>query len=172
MFMYNRLEVKIMFEKSAYSGNRDSDYPLVIKQLEALLKMEENIITKLSNSSALLNQYLDDVNWVGYYLYDNVKQNLVLGPFQGLPACTRIMIGSGVCGTCASTLETQLVADVHCFEGHIACDAKTNSEIVVPIVKDGKLYGVLDIDSPSKARFDEIDQKYLEMFVKTLEMYL
>jgi len=161
-----------MFEKTAYSGDRQADYKLVIKQLEALLKMEENIITKLSNSSALLNVYLDDVNWVGYYLFDENKKNLVLGPFQGLPACTRIMMGSGVCGTAAADLTTQLVEDVHCFEGHIACDANTNSEIVIPILKNGTLYGVLDIDSPSKARFDSIDQEYFELFVKTLEKYL
>jgi len=170
--MYNVIEVKIMFEKTAYSGDRQADYKLVIKQLEALLKMEENIITKLSNSSALLNVYLDDVNWVGYYLFDENKKNLVLGPFQGLPACTRIMMGSGVCGTAAADLTTQLVEDVHCFEGHIACDANTNSEIVIPILKNGTLYGVLDIDSPSKARFDSIDQEYFELFVKTLEKYL
>ncbi len=161
-----------MFEKTTYSNDRNANYKLVLSQLEALLKMEENIITKLANSSALLNLFLEDVNWVGYYLYDSEKDNLVLGPFQGLPACTRIKIGNGVCGTAASEKTTQLVADVHCFEGHIACDANTNSEIVIPIIKNGEIYGVLDIDSPIKARFDEIDQKYLENFVETLEKYI
>ena len=161
-----------MFNKESYTGDKVKDYSLVLKQLEALLKMEENIITKLANSSALLNQFLDNINWVGYYLYDSAKDNLVLGPFQGLPACTRIRIGSGVCGTCASTLSTQLIDDVNCFEGHIACDSRTNSEIVIPIVKNDKIYGVLDIDSPIKSRFDAIDQLYLEKFVKILEEYL
>ncbi|MGQ0514707.1 GAF domain-containing protein, partial [Bacillus sp. D-CC] len=119
-----------------------------------------------SNASALLNQFLDRVNWVGFYVTEG--NQLVLGPFQGMPACVRIPFGRGVCGVAAETKTTQLVADVHQFPGHIACDSASNSEIVVPIIKDGNVIGVLDIDSPEKNRFDEVDQRYLEKFVETL----
>ncbi|KAB8138308.1 GAF domain-containing protein [Gracilibacillus oryzae] len=159
-----------MFETSIYNGNREKDYPLVIKQLEALLHDEPDTIANLSNASALLNQYLNEINWVGFYLWKH--DQLVLGPFQGLPACVRIKSGKGVCGTAVSEKKTQLVADVHQFPGHIACDAASQSEIVVPIRKDGEIFGVLDIDSPIKNRFDETDQQYLEQFVATLEKYL
>ncbi|MGR4029851.1 GAF domain-containing protein, partial [Bacillus sp. ZZQ-131] len=118
------------------------------------------------NASALLNQFLDRVNWVGFYVTEG--NQLVLGPFQGMPACVRIPFGRGVCGVAAETKTTQLVADVHQFPGHIACDSASNSEIVVPIVKEGAVIGVLDIDSPEKNRFDELDQRYLEKFVETL----
>ncbi|MCV5397036.1 GAF domain-containing protein, partial [Escherichia coli] len=111
-----------------------------------------------SNASALLNQFLDRVNWVGFYVTEGTQ--LVLGPFQGMPACVRIPFGRGVCGVAAETKTTQLVADVHQFPGHIACDSASNSEIVVPIIKDGNVIGVLDIDSPEKNRFDEVDQRY------------
>ncbi|MBM7701195.1 GAF domain-containing protein [Metabacillus iocasae] len=155
-----------MFQVENYSGSREKDYELLIKQLRALLDGETNSIANLSNASALLNQFLTEVNWVGFYLAE--EGELVLGPFQGLPACVRIPYGRGVCGTAAKNQQTELVADVHQFPGHIACDAASQSEIVIPILKNGKLLGVLDIDSPSKNRFDEIDQQYLEKFVAEL----
>ncbi|TRZ37280.1 GAF domain-containing protein [Niallia circulans] len=160
-----------MFNVETYNGNREKQYELVVKQLKALLEGESNTIANLSNAAALLNQFLDRVNWVGFYLTEGTE--LVLGPFQGLPACVRIPFGRGVCGTSAKNLETVLVEDVHQFPGHIACDAASQSEIVVPLVKeDGTLLGVLDIDSPEKARFDETDRKYLEIFVSTLMEYV
>ncbi|WP_404450487.1 GAF domain-containing protein [Sutcliffiella horikoshii] len=158
-----------MFQVENYKGTREEKYELVLKQLQALIADEPNFIANLSNASALLNVFLKEVNWVGFYLTDESKQDiLVLGPFQGLPACVRIPFGRGVCGTAASSKETQLVADVHAFPGHIACDAASQSEIVVPMVVDGKVIGVLDIDSPIKDRFDELDKVYLEKFVSIL----
>lgn len=159
-----------MFQASFYNGDKEKDYSLVIKQLDALLQGEPDVIANLSNASALLNQFLDNINWVGFYIWK--EDELVLGPFQGLPACVRIKSGKGVCGTAISEKKTQLVADVNQFPGHIACDAASQSEIVVPILKDGDIFGVLDIDSPTTNRFDGIDQKYLEQFVKTLEKYI
>ncbi|MCG1022032.1 GAF domain-containing protein [Sutcliffiella horikoshii] len=158
-----------MFQVENYKGTREENYELVLKQLQALISDEPNFIANLSNASALLNVFLNNINWVGFYLTDETKQDmLVLGPFQGLPACVRIPFGRGVCGTAASTKDTQLVADVHAFPGHIACDAASQSEIVVPMVVDGKVIGVLDIDSPIKDRFDEVDKDYLEKFVSIL----
>ncbi|MGP7818428.1 GAF domain-containing protein [Niallia sp. 01092] len=160
-----------MFNVESYNGNREEKYQLVEKQLKALLEGESNIIANLSNAAALLNHFLDRVNWVGFYLVEDGE--LVLGPFQGLPACVRISFGRGVCGTAAEKKETIRVEDVHQFPGHIACDAASQSEIVVPLLKeDGTLLGVLDIDSPEKNRFDEIDQKYLQLFVDTLIKFL
>ncbi|MCA1001441.1 GAF domain-containing protein [Bacillus thuringiensis] len=155
-----------MFTKESYAGSRLQQYETVIKQLDALLTGESNVVANLSNASALLNQFLDRVNWVGFYVTEG--NQLVLGPFQGMPACVRIPFGRGVCGVAAETKTTQLVADVHQFPGHIACDSASNSEIVVPMVKEGAVIGVLDIDSPEKNRFDEVDQRYLEKFVETL----
>ncbi|MDA1779453.1 GAF domain-containing protein [Bacillus cereus group sp. BY9-3LC] len=155
-----------MFTKESYAGSRVQQYEIVIKQLDALLTGESNVVANLSNASALLNQFLDRVNWVGFYVTEG--NQLVLGPFQGMPACVRIPFGRGVCGVAAETKTTQLVADVHQFPGHIACDSASNSEIVIPIIKDGNVIGVLDIDSPEKNRFDEVDQRYLEKFVETL----
>ncbi len=155
-----------MFTKESYAGSRVQQYETVIKQLDALLTGESNVVANLSNASALLNQFLDRVNWVGFYVTEG--NQLVLGPFQGMPACVRIPFGRGVCGVAAETKTTQLVADVHQFPGHIACDSASNSEIVVPIMKEGNVIGVLDIDSPEKNRFDEVDQHYLEKFVETL----
>ncbi|GAM13614.1 GAF domain-containing protein [Mesobacillus selenatarsenatis] len=159
-----------MFKVETYSDSREKNYDLLIKQLKALVEDEKNAIANFSNSSALLNQFLDRVNWVGFYLMEDGE--LVLGPFQGLPACVRIPLGKGVCGTAASKQETVRVEDVHAFPGHIACDAASQSEIVVPIVKDGNLLGVLDIDSPEKNRFDELDQQKLEEFVEMLLQYI
>ncbi|MGM7702347.1 GAF domain-containing protein [Pseudalkalibacillus sp. Hm43] len=159
-----------MFDVEIYTGNREENYQMVIKQLKALLEGEKNLIANLSNASALLNQFLKEVNWVGFYLMDDGE--LVLGPFQGLPACVRIPVGKGVCGTAVQEKKTMLVEDVHQFPGHIACDAASRSEIVVPIVKDGTVIGVLDIDSPVTSRFDEVDQKYLEQFVEELTLHI
>jgi L-methionine (R)-S-oxide reductase len=160
-----------MFNVEMYKGSRQENYELVKKQLTALLDGEKNQIANLSNASALLNQFLDRINWVGFYLMDE-NNELVLGPFQGLPACVRIPLGKGVCGTSAKTRETIRVEDVHQFPGHIACDAASNSEIVIPLIKDGNLLGVLDIDSPEKNRFDELDQDQLEELTAILVNYL
>ncbi|KMY55069.1 histidine kinase [Bacillus sp. FJAT-27231] len=155
-----------MFQTTSYTGTKEENYNLMIKQLQALLEGESNQIANLSNASALLNQFLERVNWVGFYLTEG--NELVLGPFQGLPACVRIPFGRGVCGTAASEKKTQRIADVHAFPGHIACDAASQSEIVIPLIKDGHVFGVLDIDSPEKDRFDEIDEKMLEAFALAL----
>lgn len=159
-----------MFNVELYRGTREENYKLVLKQLAALLEGEKNRIANLSNASALLNQFLDRTNWVGFYLME--EGELVLGPFQGLPACVRIPLGKGVCGTAAKQMKTVRVEDVHQFPGHIACDAASQSEIVVPLIKDGNLLGVLDIDSPEKNRFDKLDQEYLEEFTRVLVSYL
>ncbi|NLP34987.1 MAG: GAF domain-containing protein [Clostridiales bacterium] len=142
-------------------------YKLLHAQLEAMLEGESNLIANLSNTSALLNMAIDNINWVGFYLLEgNV---LHLGPFQGKPACMHIPIGKGVCGTAVSERKTQLVKDVHTFPGHIACDSASNSEIVIPIYKNGNIIGVLDIDSPIIGRFDTRDQEGLEEVVRILE---
>ncbi|MFC0522309.1 GAF domain-containing protein [Pontibacillus salicampi] len=159
-----------MFNVEQYSGNKSQNYDLVIKQLRALLEDEPDQLANLSNASALLNQFLDEVNWVGFYIWK--QDQLVLGPFQGLPACVRIPSGKGVCGTAVSEGKTQRVADVNQFPGHIACDAASQSEIVVPVFKDGEIFGVLDIDSPVKHRFDEHDEQYLEQFVHVLSEFI
>ncbi|PAE24211.1 GAF domain-containing protein [Bacillus sp. 7894-2] len=159
-----------MFSVESYKGTREENYQLLIKQLSALLEGETNSIANLSNASALLNQFLERTNWVGFYLME--EGELVLGPFQGLPACVRIPLGKGVCGTAAKQMETVRVEDVHQFPGHIACDAASQSEIVIPLIKDGMLLGVLDIDSPEKNRFDELDQKYLEQYSEVLVSFL
>jgi GAF domain-containing protein len=155
-----------MFNKVSYSGTKEEQYTLALKQLESLIDGVNDNIANLANASALLGQFLGDINWVGFYL---TKDNtLYLGPFQGLPACTLIPFGRGVCGTSAATMETQLIANVHEFPGHIACDAASQSEIVVPMIMDGKVIGVLDIDSPNLNRFDETDKIYLEKYVEVL----
>ncbi len=159
-----------MFKVETYSGDRKKNYARLNKQLHALLEGEPNRIANLSNAAALLNQFLDRINWAGFYTMEDGE--LVLGPFQGLPACVRIALGKGVCGTSAQKRETLRIEDVHAFPGHIACDAASQSEIVVPIIKDGEVFGVLDIDSPEKNRFDEIDQQGLEDFVETLVKHL
>ncbi len=161
-----------MFHVESYTGTKEENYNLVIKQLKALLHGETNQTANLANASALLNQFLENVNWVGFYLNDVEKEELVLGPFQGLPACVRIPLGKGVCGTAAEKMKTERVANVHEFPGHIACDAASQSEIVVPIIKNNQLIGVLDIDSPILNRFDETDQEYLEQFVQALIEFL
>ncbi|MGO2330094.1 MAG: GAF domain-containing protein [Pseudoalteromonas nigrifaciens] len=146
-------------------------YQSLVKQTKSLIGGESNVIANMANISALLFTSLDDVNWAGFYFMDSPTE-LVLGPFQGNPACIRIPVGKGVCGTAAATGQTQLIEDVHAFDGHIACDAASNSEVVVPIMKAGKVFAVLDIDSPSISRFDTDDQAGLEALVKCLEASL
>lgn len=141
---------------------------MINKQLQAVLADEPNLIANLSNASALLFDHLTDVNWAGFYLWDTTDQELVLGPFQGKVACVRIKDGSGVCGTAFKTEETIVVPDVHQFPGHIACDAASESEIVVPLIKNGRKIGVLDIDAPIKNRFSQDDKKMLEEFCNVL----
>lgn len=153
-----------------YSNDLKAKYNLLAKQLDALLEGEFDNVANLSNASALLNQFLDNINWCGFYLSKN--DELLLGPFQGLPACVHIRFGKGVCGTAAESQKTIVVEDVHAFPGHIACDSASQSEIVVPIVKEQTLFGVLDIDSPIKNRFSTEDQDGLEQFVTILTKHL
>lgn len=154
------------------NNDKDKKYELIIKQLVALHEDEHDHIAILANASALLNQFLEKINWVGFYLWNDNEEELVLGPFQGLPACIRIAYGKGVCGTAIKERKTQRVPDVNLFPGHIVCDAASQSEIVIPIFIGEHTYGVLDIDSPIKNRFDEVDQHYLEQFVETLKELL
>ncbi|AIQ11109.1 GAF domain-containing protein [Paenibacillus durus] len=151
-----------MFQAMPYDGTRSERFESVLIQLGALMKDEPNAIANLANAAALLKLSLTDTNWVGFYLYDG--KELVLGPFQGLPACIRIPLGRGVCGTAANERRTLVVDDVHAFPGHIACDLASNSEVVVPLIKDERLLGVLDVDSPLKHRFDDEERRFLERF--------
>jgi GAF domain-containing protein len=137
------------------------------EQLKALASDEPDFIPVLSNASALIMENLKDLNWAGFYLMN--KGSLLLGPFQGKVACIRIPVGKGVCGTAVEKNMTQRIADVHAFPGHIACDSASNSEIVIPIHKNGEVIAVLDIDSPLTDRFTEKDQEGLEKFVQVLE---
>ena len=141
---------------------------VVLAQLTGLIQDEPNWIANLSNASALLNDILDDINWVGFYLWEDASEQLVLGPFQGKVACIRIDSGKGVCGTAFEKEETIIVPDVNEFPGHIVCDAASQSEIVVPLIKDGKAIGVLDVDAPIKERFGEDEKELLEAFVEVL----
>ncbi|MDH5433857.1 MAG: GAF domain-containing protein [Gammaproteobacteria bacterium] len=145
----------------------DTFYRDLNQQLKGLLTGETNWVTNLSQTSALLNQYLENINWVGFYLTQK-DGNLLLGPFHGKPACVHIESGKGVCGTAAASREIQVVGDVHQFPGHIACDAASESEIVLPIIVDDKVVGVLDIDSPVLSRFNQDDAKGLQAIVETL----
>ena len=142
------------------AGEGLGGYRLLAAQLESLLADERDFIANAAQFSAFLYTQLDDLNWAGFYL--NRDEELVLGPFQGQIACVRIPFGKGVCGTAAQSRETQRVLDVHEFPGHIACDSASNSELVVPLIKGGRLIGVLDLDSPSLARFSEADQAGIE----------
>lgn len=155
-----------MFMGIEYSKDSVESYQQLADQLQLLLDGEKNRIANLSNASALLSNFLDRTNWTGFYLME--EGELVLGPFQGLPACIRIPIGRGVCGTSAKRRETLVVDDVNAFEGHIACDSASQSEIVIPLVKNDELIGVLDIDSPEIGRFSEEDRVGLEQFVTVL----
>ena len=145
-------------------------YETLIAQVKALTEGIPYPIANLANTAAAIWQNLDRLNWAGFYLMEDGA--LVLGPFQGKPACIRIPVGKGVCGTAVQENRTILVEDVHQFPGHIACDCASNSEIVVPIYKNGQIYGVLDLDSPYFARFTEEDQKGLEAVVRVLERVL
>lgn len=159
-----------MWESIQQSESKEETYELLLKQLQAMSEGVSYQITLLANASALLYDSLKEINWAGFYLMSGDK--LLLGPFQGKPACTEIPLGKGVCGTAAFTKTTQRVEDVHSFPGHIACDGASNSEIVIPLLIEGECIGVLDIDSPSKNRFDEVDQYYLEQFAVLLLSYL
>ena len=144
-----------------------TDYAFLGEQLRSLIEADAEAVPVLSNASALLMQELSDLNWAGFYLLRG--ETLVVGPFQGKPACIHIPLGRGVCGTAAQEDTLQLVPDVHAFPGHIACDSASRSEIVVPIHQDGRVIGVLDIDSPLPARFTDADAGGLAAFVGILE---
>lgn len=156
-----------LVENNIYPEDKKECYKLIQAQLKSLLENERNVIPNLGNASALLKLALIDTNWVGFYLINN--NELLLGPFQGKPACIHIPIGKGVCGTAVSEGKTQVVPDVHAFPGHIACDSESNSEIVIPIFVNNDIIGVLDIDSPVFNRFDDIDKEGLEEVVRILE---
>lgn len=142
------------------------------KQLEAVIEGETNMVANLSNASALLNEQFANINWAGFYLWDAKDSELILGPFQGKVACIRIKEGEGVCGTALQEQRSLIVDDVHLFPGHIACDAASQSEIVVPMIKEGRKIGVLDMDAPIKYRFTENDRLMLEEFVSVLLTHL
>lgn len=150
--------------------DKASFYKILLVKLEGMLAAEKDWLANLANASALLYNNLENINWAGFYIYK--EDELVLGPFQGNTACTRIKLGKGVCGTAAFEKKTQLVKNVHEFPGHIACDCASNSEIVVPVILNGDVKGVLDIDSPILERFDDTDALYLEKFVEKLNKYI
>jgi GAF domain-containing protein len=145
-------------------SNPGQAYAELARDLTALLSGERDLIANAANTAALIYGSLPDLNWAGFYLYKSGE--LVLGPFQGKPACVRIAMGKGVCGTAASRRETVLVEDVHAFPGHIACDSASNSELVIPLLRKGDLLGVLDLDSPKQARFGEPDARGLEALAR------
>ena len=145
------------------SGTGLDGYRLLAAQVQALFADERDFIANAAQFSAFLYNQVDDLNWAGFYL--NRNDELVLGPFQGQVACVRIPFGKGVCGAAAATRQTQRVEDVHAFPGHIACDSASNSELVIPLVKEGRLIGVLDLDSPKLGRFSEADQQGMERLV-------
>lgn len=147
-----------------------NDYQRLTKQISALIESETDLIANLANISSVLNMELSNLNWVGFYLMK--EGELVLGPFQGKPACVRIPVGRGVCGTAVSTNSVQRIYDVHEFEGHIACDAESNSEIVIPFSIGGEVAGVLDIDSPNVGNFNEIDEQGLTFLMTEVENLL
>jgi len=149
-----------MFTPLSPGGSKPEQYAALAQQAQALLAGETDAIANAANLSALVYHTLPDLNWVGFYFFDGTE--LVVGPFQGLPACVRIALDKGVCGAAARSRQTQRVDDVHAFPGHIACDAASRSELVVPLIKNGTLVGVFDLDSPIPARFDGDDQSGLE----------
>ncbi|WP_160679620.1 GAF domain-containing protein [Clostridium sp. C8-1-8] len=156
--------------KVSLDANREENYKFMVWGVRDQLETETDLIANLSNISALIKFYMDDCNWAGFYIMR--EDELVLGPFQGLPACYRIKLGSGVCGTAAQDKKVLRVQDVHEFPGHIACDSASNSEIVLPIIKDGKVFGVLDLDSPNVGRFGELEEKYLREAVAIIEAHI
>jgi len=147
-------------------ADKPTAYAELETNLRALLAGEHDLVANAANLAALLFWSLPQLNWAGFYLVDPRRGDLLLGPFQGKPACVRIPVGRGVCGTAAARRETVVVPDVHAFPGHIACDSASNSEIVVPVVRDGELLGVLDLDSPVPSRFDDADARGLEALVR------
>lgn len=153
-----------MFESQQLTGTQAEQYQQLLQQASALVQGESDKIANAANLSALVFHSLPDLNWVGFYFYDGTE--LVVGPFQGLPACVRIALGRGVCGTAAVSKQTQRIADVDAFPGHIPCDSASRSELVVPLYKDEKLIGVFDLDSPKLDRFNEVDQRHLETIAK------
>src|SRR5690625_3931295 len=153
--MFYREGGMTVFKMASYSGSQEQNYETLLKQLQTLIEDETDEITLLANASALLNQFLEHINWVGFYIWKD--DELVLGPFQGLPACTRIAYGKGVCGTAYKEEKTIRVSDVSKFPGHIVCDAASQSEIVIPMFVNGTGYGVLDIDSQILDRLDDVD---------------
>ena len=156
-----------MFDfKAPADGDKSTLYADLLSAVDAVTDGEPDSIANMANVAALIWQFLPDLNWAGFYRM--VEGELVLGPFQGKPACIRIPLGRGVCGAAADTGETQLVEDVHAFPGHIACDAASASEIVVPVKLDGRVIAVLDLDSPVPARFDIADQNGLEMLIERI----
>ena len=155
------------FASVNYPDDREARYALLLEQAKALTDGVSHPIANLSNLAALLFQGLEDINWCGFYLMDGGA--LMLGPFCGLPACIRIPLGRGVCGTAAAKDEVQLVPDVHAFPGHIACDSASNAEIVLPIHANGRVIGVLDIDSPTIGRFSETDRWSLLNILHVIE---
>ena len=148
----------------------EKNYQLMAYMAKRVLEDDNDVIASLANLSAVINGYMDKINWVGFYIMRDAE--LVLGPFQGLPACIRIQVGKGVCGAAVKEGKTQIVPDVHKFPGHIACDSASNSEIVIPIYKNGEVFGVLDVDSPEFDRFGELENKYLTEICKALEKQL
>ena len=148
------------FATQTLSGSKPEQYAQLVAQARALIQGEPDRVANAANLAALVYHALPDLNWAGFYFYDGTE--LVVGPFQGLPACVRIALDKGVCGAAARTRQTQRVADVEAFPGHIACDAASRSELVVPLVHQGALVGVFDLDSPRVNRFDEEDQQGLE----------
>ncbi len=157
---------RVFEAKPLPTGDKPALYAELAQQLQGLLAGETDFIANTANAAALIYHALPDLNWAGFYRLTG--NELILGPFQGKPACVRLKLGKGVCGTAAATRQTVVVANVHQFAGHIACDAASNSEIVVPIIKDGQLFGVLDLDSPKLNRFDAADQAGLERLVAVL----
>jgi L-methionine (R)-S-oxide reductase len=154
-----------MFTATALqAGSKSEQYAELAEQASGLLHGEPDRIANAANFSALVYDALDDLNWAGFYFFDG--RELVVGPFQGKPACVRIALDKGVCGAAATTRKTQVVRDVHAFPGHIACDAASQSEIVVPLVLDGELIGVFDVDSPKTGRFDDDDRAGMEQLAK------
>lgn len=156
--------------KKIYEEDKQKFYKILNLKLVGYISSETDWLANLSNAAALLYQNLDKINWAGFYLMKNEK--LVLGPFQGKPACTHIDLGKGVCGTAVLKREAQVVEDVHNFPGHIACDSDTKSEIVIPIILNDLVVGVLDIDSPILNRFNDEDAICLKKFVNTLNIYV
>lgn len=160
-----------MFDSNLIQNRSQEDkYKLMLISLRGQLESEKDALANLSNAAAIVMAFTDQLNWAGFYLLK--EGELVLGPFQGLPACNRIQVGKGVCGTAVAKREIQLVPDVHLFPGHIACDGASNSELVLPIIQEDTVYGVLDLDSPIKERFTERDKEYFIKFLEILNKHL